>query len=54
MPRTEDEKKLIKECIESYQRMIKYHRKQILELKRKLLDEPKSKPFNLEIKNENR
>ena len=39
---TEDEIKLIDDCIESYKNMIKYHRKQILELERKKLVEPKS------------
>ena len=51
MPRNKDEVKLIEACIESYERLIKYHRKQILDLKRKLLDEPESEPFALEIKN---
>ena len=34
---TKDELKLIDDCIESYKKMIKYHRKQILELERKKL-----------------
>ena len=34
---TKDELKLIDDCIESYKNMIKYHRKQILELERKKL-----------------
>ena len=36
---TEDEKKLIDECIESHYNMIRYHRRQILELSRKKIKE---------------
>ena len=50
MSRNKNEIRLIEESIEAYQRMIKYHRKQILDLRRKLLDEPETKPFDLEIK----
>ena len=39
---TKDELKLIDDCIESYKNMIKYHRKQILELERKKLAELKA------------
>ena len=38
----EHEIKLIDDCIESYKKMIKYHRKQILELERKKLPERKA------------
>lgn len=36
---TPSEKKLIEECIKSHYRMIKYHRKAIVELERKALEE---------------
>ena len=49
MARNKDEVKLIEACIESYERMIKYHRKQILDLKRKLMVEPELESFNMEI-----
>ena len=35
-----DEKKLIHECIQSHHRMIKYHRKAIIDLSRKMLVVP--------------
>ena len=49
-----DEKKLILACIESYQRMIAYHRRQIIELRRKIIKEPDYdiKCFDFEIINE--
>jgi len=51
MPLTQQEKNLIEECIESHRRMIKYHRAQILDLSRSLIDEEqKFESFDLEIK----
>ena len=49
-----DEKKLIEECIESHQRMITYHRRQIIELSRKTIKESKHciECFDFEIINE--
>ena len=48
----EDEKKLIEECIQSHHRMIAHHRRQIVELSRKLIREPEiqMEPLDLEIK----
>ena len=45
-------KKMFEEFIESHRRMIKYHRKQILDIKRKMHTEPTIQYFDLEIKNE--
>ena len=49
-----DEKKLILACIESHQRMIAYHRRQIIELSRKTIKESEHcvECFDLEIINE--
>ena len=54
MKMKDDEKKLILACIESYQRMIAYHRKQIVELHRKMTKEPElcSECFDFEVINE--
>ena len=50
---TPDEEELIDRCIESYYNMIKYHRRQIIELsRRKIKDERCMKCFDLEIINE--
>ena len=37
---SQNEKDLIEKCIQSHRNMIKMHRKAIVELSRKLLDEP--------------
>ena len=37
---TDQEKKLINACVESHRRMIVYHRKQIVELERKMAEVP--------------
>ena len=49
-----DEKKLIDECIESHQRMIAYHRRQIIELSRKTIKESEHciECFDMDIINE--
>lgn len=51
---TEAQKKLNDECIESHRRMIKYHRRAIVELSRKSLAIPEicDECFKFEIKNE--
>ena len=50
---TPDEEELIDRCIESYYNMIKYHRRQIIELsRRKIKDERCMECFDLEIINE--
>ena len=48
------EKQILTACIESHQRMIVYHRKQIVELHRKMTKEPElcSECFDLEVINE--
>jgi hypothetical protein len=53
---TEQEKKLNDECIESYRRMIQYHRRQIIELSRKAIKEPDPciECFDYKIINESR
>ncbi len=50
----EQQKKMFEECIEAHRRMIKFHRQQILDIKRKMHVEPKIKPFDLDIKNESK
>ncbi len=52
----DDEKKLIDSCIESHYNMIRYHRRAIIELSRKMLKEPEicMECFDIEIKNEGR
>ena len=49
---SKDEEKLIDECIESYRRMIMYHRRQIINLSRKKLKEPEmcTECLDIEIK----
>ena len=49
-----DEKKLILACIESHQRMIAHHRRQIIELSRKMIKESNQciECFDYEIINE--
>jgi len=48
---SKEEKKLISECIESHQRMIKHHRQQIIDLSRKLVEvEVEMESFNIEVK----
>ena len=49
-----DEKKLIEECIGSHQRMIAYHRRQIIELSRKTIKESEHciECFDMDIINE--
>jgi hypothetical protein len=51
-----DEKKLILTCVESHQRMIVYHRRQIIELSRKTIKEPEHciECFDMDIINESR
>ena len=51
---TTQEKKLITECIESHQRMIAYHRKQIVDLARRITEVPEicTECFDMEIVNE--
>ena len=50
----DDEKKLIDSCIESHYNMIRYHRRAIVELSRKMLKEPEMciECFDFEIINE--
>lgn len=55
MALTKEETALVNACIESHRRMIKHHRRQIIELSQKLNDtEFTVKPLKIEIKNENR
>ena len=56
MALTKEEKEVIKESIEAHRRMIKYHRSQILDLSRKVIDEAEHtvQPLGLEFKNESR
>ena len=51
---TKSEKELIDSCIESHYNMIKYHRRAIVELSRKFIEEPDMcmECFDLEIINE--
>ena len=51
---TKEEKKLINDCIDSHLRMIIYHRRAIVELSRKFIEEPDMcmECFDLEIINE--
>ena len=51
---TDQEKNLINACVESHRRMIAYHRKQIVELKRKMAEVPEicNECFDFEIINE--
>ena len=51
---TKDKIILTRPCIESHQRMIKHHRKQIVELSRRLIKEPEvcNECFDFEIINE--
>ena len=51
---TDQEKKLLNECIESHQRMIEYHRKQIVDLSRRVNGAPEIciECFDFEIINE--
>ena len=49
---SKEEEKLVDECIESHRRMIKFHRKQILDLVRKKTPEPEIpevKPLEIKI-----
>ena len=48
----EQQKKMFEEHIGAHLRMIKHHRQQILDIKRKMHPEPKNHLFDLEIKNE--
>lgn len=50
------EKKLIEECIKSHYKMIKHHRKAIIDLERKAMKEQEFciECFDMEIINENR
>ena len=50
----ENQKELIDRCIDSHYNMIKYHRRAIIELSRKILKEPEicTECFNFEIINE--
>ena len=52
----ENQKELIDRCIESHYNMIRYHRRAIIELSRKMLKEPEicMECFDIEIKNEGR
>jgi hypothetical protein len=51
MPPSEDEKKLIQECIEVHRRMVSHHRRQILDLTRRLnQSEYKMESLQMEIK----
>ena len=52
----EKQKELIDRCIESHYNMIRYHRRAIIELSRKMLKEPEicMECFDIEIKNESR
>jgi len=52
----ENQKELIDRCIESHYNMIKYHRRAIIELSRKMLKEPEvcKECFDFEIINESR
>ena len=49
-----NQKELIDRCIESHYNMIRYHRRAIIELSRKMLKEPEicMECFDIEIKNE--
>lgn len=49
---TKTERELIERCIQSHLNMIKHHRKAILDLKRKMMDEPQieTQPLIVEIK----
>ena len=51
-----NQKELIDTCIESHYNMIRYHRRAIIELSRKALNEPEicMECFDIEIKNESR
>ncbi len=53
---TDQQKNLINACVESHRRMIAYHRKQIVELKRKMAEVPEicNECFDFEIINESR
>ncbi len=53
---TDQQKKMINACVESHRRMIVHHRKQIVELLRKIAKEPEmcTECFDFEIINENR
>ena len=53
---TDQQKDMINECIESHRKMIARHRKQIVELSRKIAKEPEmcTECFDFEIVNENR
>ena len=50
----ENQKELIDRCIESHYNMIRYHRRAIVELSRKMLKEPEmcTECFDFEIINE--
>ena len=51
---TDQEKSLINACVESHKRMIAYHRKQIVDLSRRMIEEPDlcMECFDFEIINE--
>ena len=54
IPMTEQQKNMIKDCIESHRRMIKYHRAQIIDLSRSIIsEERKMECFNFNIVNKN-
>jgi len=48
------QKKMFEECIEAHMRMIKFHRQQILDLRRKMncFEKKEMIPIGLEIKND--
>ena len=51
MALSDNESSLLKECIQSHERMIKYHRRQILDLRRKMecFEKIEMVPINLGI-----
>lgn len=52
---TELQERMIKECIESHQRMIKFHRSQIIDLSRKLIRENRvMESFDFKVINKSR
>ena len=52
----EHQKQMITACIESHRRMIAYHRRQIIDLSRRVIKEPEmcTECFDFEITNEDR
>jgi hypothetical protein len=52
---TEQQENMIKECIESHHRMIKFHRSQIINLSRKLIKQDRiMESFDYDIINKSR